>query len=66
MISDIAQVCAFRLRWHYARLTEPENIQNVALIQLVAGAFCLVVEVSSRMTEFYFLHKNIRQTSMEH
>jgi len=54
-MKNSTQVCAFRLRWHYNRLTEPENIRNVALVQLAAGTFCLLVAV---YLYFYTRHES--------
>jgi len=50
-MNNFIQLCAFRMRCHYERLTGPENIQNVAVVQLAAGAFCLLLEVSDNPSD---------------
>ena len=50
MNEKLSVLQALKLRWHYNRFKEPENIRNVALTQIFAG----LLTISIQVTRFFF------------
>jgi len=45
MNEKLSVLQALKLRWHYNRFKEPENIRNVALTQIFAGLLTISIQV---------------------